>query len=219
MNVELVRKFNKRLFTANRGERDFRLENRCVIAAWTSGHNGTPVDGELCQLQVEYPLISVVQNSRATSLWASPIWANHLVLSVMPVVFILQVSAELMGHLRLKLKHPMIIVVLMWAIVHLIANGDMASLYLFGSFALYAQFAIVSANRRGKAPDCSTSKAGCDGLADVIGAVLFSVVMQRQRDSLNFLILFKKLTLQHNHRRNRQRYAGKNAHFGQAVSR
>jgi hypothetical protein len=38
-----------------------------VIAAWASGDGGTPVDGELCRLQVENPLIPVVQNSRATS--------------------------------------------------------------------------------------------------------------------------------------------------------
>ena len=39
----------------------------CVIMAWTSCHDGTPVDGKLCQLQAKNPLISTVQISRATS--------------------------------------------------------------------------------------------------------------------------------------------------------
>lgn len=110
-------------------------------------------------------------------LWQSPPWAGHLALAVMPVVFVLWVAAELKGHIRKKIKHPMIIGVLLWAAVHLVNNGDRASLYLFGCFALYSVFSIISSSRRGKLPDYPTANGRHDVMAIVIGAGLFALVL------------------------------------------
>ncbi len=110
-------------------------------------------------------------------LWPSPVWASHLALTVMPIVFVLQVAAELKGHIRKKIKHPMIIGILLWAVVHLVNNGDRASLYLFGSFALFSVFSIISSNRRGKLPSYATAKTKHDIIAVVIGVVLFVGVL------------------------------------------
>lgn len=110
-------------------------------------------------------------------LWPSPDWASHLALAVMPIVFILQVAAELKGHIRKTIKHPMIIGILLWAIVHLIANGDRASLYLFGSFAVFSVFSIISSSRRGKFPKYTTPKIMHDVIAVGIGIVLFAGVL------------------------------------------
>ena len=110
-------------------------------------------------------------------LWPSPAWASHLALAVMPIVFILQVAAELKGHIRKTIKHPMIIGVLLWAVVHLIANGDRAALYLFGSFALYSVFSIISSTRRGKLPSYATPKVMHDVIAVGVGLVLFAGVL------------------------------------------
>ncbi|MBT4888037.1 MAG: NnrU family protein [Rhodospirillales bacterium] len=110
-------------------------------------------------------------------LWTSPIWASHLTLTVMPIVFILQVAAELKGHIRKTLKHPMMLGVLLWALVHLVSNGDRASLYLFGSFALFSLFSIISSIRRGKLPDYNSAKSMHDFIAVGIGVVLFAAVL------------------------------------------
>ena len=110
-------------------------------------------------------------------LWPAPVWASHLALAVMPIVFVLQVAAELRGHIRKKIKHPMIIGILLWAVVHLVNNGDRASLYLFGSFALFSVFSIISSSRRGKLPNYTTAKSKHDVIAVVIGVVLFAGVL------------------------------------------
>lgn len=110
-------------------------------------------------------------------LWTAPNWAGHLALVVMPIAFVLQVAANQKGHIRQKIKHPMMIGVLMWALVHLAANGDRASLYLFGSFALYSVFSIISSNRRGKVPNYTTAQPKHDVIAVVAGLVLFGVVL------------------------------------------
>ncbi|MCW9032611.1 MAG: NnrU family protein [Rhodospirillales bacterium] len=107
-------------------------------------------------------------------LWSTPVWANHLALTVMPLAFVLQVAAELKGHIRKKVKHPMITGIFLWALVHLINNGDIASLYLFGSFALYSVFSIISSTHRGKLPNYTEPKIQHDFLAIGFGLALFA---------------------------------------------
>ncbi|MCK5444208.1 MAG: NnrU family protein [Rhodospirillaceae bacterium] len=110
-------------------------------------------------------------------LWPTPVWASHLALTVMPVVFILWAAAHMKGHIRKKLKHPMMIGFLMWSLVHLLNNGDRASLYLFGSFAVYCVFSIISSTRRGKLPDYVVQSAKHDVRAVIAGLVLFGGVL------------------------------------------
>jgi len=50
--------------------------------------------------------------------------------------------------------------VLIWSVLHLLANGDLASNVLFGAFALWAVFAILSAEYRGKRPAVADGKLG-----------------------------------------------------------
>ena len=110
-------------------------------------------------------------------LWERPVWAPHLAMTVMPFVFVLWVAAEMKGHIRMKLKHPMVLGMLLWALVHLLNNGDLGSLYLFGAFALYSVLSIVSANRRGKVPDYPSPQGKFDVIAIVVGLALYTGVL------------------------------------------
>jgi uncharacterized membrane protein len=116
-------------------------------------------------------------NMAHEELWPTPVWASHLALTVMPFVCILWVAAEMKGHIRQKVRHPMLVGMLLWGTVHLINNGDQASLLLFGSFLLYSVFAIVSANRRGKRPADDTANGGQDAKAVVAGLVVFGAIL------------------------------------------
>ena len=62
--------------------------------------------------------------------------------------FILLVAAYVPSRIRTALKHPMLAAVKLWALAHLIANGDLASLMLFGSFLAYGVFDRISVKRR-----------------------------------------------------------------------
>lgn len=67
---------------------------------------------------------------------------------VVTLAIILFAAANLNAHIRATLRHPMLIGLLLWAGVHLLANGDVAGTVLFGSFAVYALVAIASAESR-----------------------------------------------------------------------
>jgi uncharacterized membrane protein len=67
----------------------------------------------------------------------------------MTVAFILFAAANMRGHLRATLQHPMLLGTLIWSAVHLAANGDLAGTVLFGAFLGYAVADLGSALARG----------------------------------------------------------------------
>ena len=56
----------------------------------------------------------------------------------MPISMILLAAANIQTNIKKFIKHPMLIGILIWSFVHLIANADLRSIILFGSFGLYA---------------------------------------------------------------------------------
>ena len=72
-----------------------------------------------------------------------PIWdplpySKEIALALMPISMILLAAANVQTNIKRFIKHPMLIAVLIWSFVHLIANGDLRSIILFGSFGTYA---------------------------------------------------------------------------------
>jgi len=98
----------------------------------------------------------------------------------MPVAFILFAAANMPGHLRQTLKHPMLIGLLVWSAVHLLANGDVRGTVLFGSFLVYAVVDLVSAIHR-HAEKVSKAVARADVIAVVAGIVVALIFMTLHR--------------------------------------
>lgn len=67
------------------------------------------------------------------------------------LAFVLLASANMRTHIRALVSHPMLIGVILWAGVHLLANGDMTGTVLFASVLVWALIDLVSAIRRGAA--------------------------------------------------------------------
>ncbi|NEU11635.1 NnrU family protein [Methylobacterium sp. BTF04] len=82
------------------------------------------------------------------TVWDPPVWTRHLAVLLTLFAFIALASAYLPGHIRAKAKHPMLLAVKIWATAHLLANGDLGSILLFGSFLAWAVTARISAKRR-----------------------------------------------------------------------
>jgi uncharacterized membrane protein len=94
----------------------------------------------------------------------------------MPVAFCLLVAAFAPNNFRRVIRHPMLSGVLVWALAHLLANGDLASILLFGSFGLYAVIDIISVNRRSHAATPARQPLFRDVLVLVIGFAAFLLV-------------------------------------------
>lgn len=82
-------------------------------------------------------------------LWDPPVWTRHIALALMLPAMILLVASNVASRIRSAVKHPMLLAVTLWALAHLLANGDLASLLLFGSFLAYAVYDLISVRQRG----------------------------------------------------------------------
>jgi uncharacterized membrane protein len=87
----------------------------------------------------EAPLIQI---------WSPPAWTRWVAIVLMLPAFIFLVAAYVPGQIKAKLKHPFLVAVKTWALAHLIANGDLASLILFGSFLAYAVYDRIAIKAR-----------------------------------------------------------------------
>ena len=82
-------------------------------------------------------------------LWQPATYLTHIAILLNLVAFIfLAGSSPSNNAIRLKLKHPMILGVKVWALAHLLANGTLVDLILFGSFLLWAVLDFRSARKR-----------------------------------------------------------------------
>ncbi|WP_277185343.1 NnrU family protein [Caballeronia sp. BR00000012568055] len=81
-------------------------------------------------------------------LYAPPVALRHLALLLMLPVFPLLIAAYLPGRIKRVARHPMLLAVILWALAHLIANGSLRDVVLFGGFLLWAIADLVSVSRR-----------------------------------------------------------------------
>jgi uncharacterized membrane protein len=108
-------------------------------------------------------------------LWTPPKALKHLnVLLMLPAV-ILVVAAYIRGRIYVTLKHPMLAGVKLWAFGHLLANGDLGGIILFGSFLAWAVFDRISLKRRADAggPPIPVGGISNDLIAVAVGVVAY----------------------------------------------
>src|SRR5207248_4236142 len=84
-------------------------------------------------------------------LWYPPRWTRHVAVGLMWPSIVCVAAAYSPGHIKRKLKHPMLVGVKLWAVAHLIANGDLGSVILFGSVLAWAVFDRITLKRRSDA--------------------------------------------------------------------
>ncbi len=107
-------------------------------------------------------------------LYSPPAFLRHLVALLMIPVFPLLLAAYLPGKIQTKLKHPMLVAVKTWALAHLLVNGTLADVLLFGSILAWAVVDRISLKRRPpkQIPMLPASRAN-DAIAIVGGLILY----------------------------------------------
>jgi uncharacterized membrane protein len=86
---------------------------------------------------------------QTVALWNPPIFTKHISLLLMLLSSILLMATYIpRNHFKMRLGHPMVLSVKVWALSHLLANGNLADLVLFGSFLIWAVLNFRSARAR-----------------------------------------------------------------------
>jgi uncharacterized membrane protein len=107
-------------------------------------------------------------------LYTTPAWLRHVTALLMVPVFPLLLAAYLPGRIKATMKHPMLAATKLWALAHLLSNGMLADVLLFGSFLIWAVADRVSFKRRSQGPIAGAPPSKYnDAIAIVIGLILY----------------------------------------------
>lgn len=111
--------------------------------------------------------------------WDPPTWTRHLAMLLMLPVFVLLVAAYVPSRIHDAVQHPMLAAVKLWAFSHLLANGDLASILLFGSFLAWAVWDRISVKRRNALGPIGNRPATPRGdvIAVVVGLALYGMMV------------------------------------------
>jgi uncharacterized membrane protein len=112
-------------------------------------------------------------------LYVPPTWLRHVALLLMLPVFPLLIAAYLPGRIKTTAKHPMLAAVKFWAFAHLLANGMLADVLLFGGFLAWAVVDRISLKRRSTPQVLRSAPAGPwnDVIAVVLGLAIYAVLI------------------------------------------
>jgi len=107
--------------------------------------------------------------------WDPPRAFKHITLALMLPAVILVVASYIRGRIFVTLKHPMLAGVMLWAAGHLLANGDLGGIILFGSFLIWAVYDRISMRWRtdSGAPPIPVGGITNDMIAVVVGVVVY----------------------------------------------
>jgi uncharacterized membrane protein len=120
-----------------------------LIASW--GEGGYKIGYALASLAGLAMIVWGFAHYRAAGMvevWSPPKALKHLNAALMLPAVILVVAAYIRGHIYTAVKHPMLSGVKLWAFGHLLANGDLGGIILFGAFLGWAVFDRISLKRR-----------------------------------------------------------------------
>ena len=110
--------------------------------------------------------------------WHPPHWTYYITQILMWPASICVVAAYSRGNIWRRLKHPMLVGVKTFAVAHLIANGDLGSIVLFGSILAWAVYDRITLKRRSDpgAPPIPVGGQRNDTIALVVGTLLYLVL-------------------------------------------
>ncbi len=122
--------------------------------------------------------VSVMRGSAQDAwIWSPPVWSRHLAFALMLPAFVLIAAAYIPSHIREKVGHPMLAAIMIWALAHLFANGDLLALLLFGPFLAFAVYDRISVSRRAPAARAPAREWGGDVAALLVGVVLWAATL------------------------------------------
>ncbi|MDD5325113.1 MAG: NnrU family protein [Polaromonas sp.] len=111
-------------------------------------------------------------------LWVPPLAMRHVAALLTLIAFILLAATYVPRNaIRARLHHPMVAAVQVWAVAHLLANGNLADVVLFGSFLVWSILSFRAARARDRAAGTTYAAGAASGtaLTVVVGAVAWVV--------------------------------------------
>jgi uncharacterized membrane protein len=111
----------------------------------------------------------------AAVLYVSPAWSHYIAAVLMLPAFTLALASVLPGRIKTRAKHPLLLATLLWSLAHLLANGNVADVLLFGAFLLWSVVVLISLGRRPGRPALVVSGSAANDAIAVTGGITLYV--------------------------------------------
>src|SRR5512137_156035 len=114
-----------------------------------------------------------------TVLYTPPTWMRHVAALLMLPVFPLLLSTYLPGRIKAAVKHPMLTATKAWALAHLLVNGNVADVLLFGGFLAWAVADRIAVGKRAvqRKPMVMGAPSRMNDVIAVVGGLVLYVVV------------------------------------------
>lgn len=153
---------------------DFRVRTiaKAGLGAWKLVYTGMAVIG-LVLIILGYGLA----RRDPLVLYDPPAFLGHVTLLIMLPVFPLLFAAYIKGRITSLLGHPMLIATILWAVAHLMANGSLADVVLFGGFLVWAvsDWGSIIRRQESKATPSAITWGRNDAISFVGGLVVYAI--------------------------------------------
>ena len=112
-------------------------------------------------------------------IWTPPVWTRHITITLMWFTFVaFAVMSPRPSRIKGWLRHPMLVGIKIWALAHLLANGDLGGMILFGSFLAWAVVDRISVRKRGLiGGERQASFTRADAVGVVAGTVVYGAML------------------------------------------
>ncbi len=113
-------------------------------------------------------------------LWTPPRGMQHATILLMWVAMVLLVASYVPGNqIKAKLRHPMTLSVKVWSLGHLLSNGNLADVLLFGGFLVWSVLVFRAARKRDRQSLHSAPEGKLMGtlLALVVGSAVWAAFL------------------------------------------
>jgi len=104
-------------------------------------------------------------------LYSPPAWMRHVTLLLMLPVFPLLIAAYAPGRIKAATKHPMLAATKLWAFAHLLSNGTLGDVLLFGAFLVWAVSDRISLKRRPARPIPGAPPSPANDVIAIVGGL------------------------------------------------
>jgi len=162
------------IFVANHGFVTFRNERAALIARL--GEMGYRALFSVVSIIGFALIVWGYAQYRAQGLipvWSPPAFMRHITIGLMLIAAIALTAYAIPSHIKKWVKHPLLTSVKTWAFAHLLSNGDLGSILLFGALLAWGVYARIAAKRRG---DLGTTTAPAGWINDILVVVIGIVI-------------------------------------------
>ena len=117
------------------------------------------------------------QQADFIEVWSPPRWTMHLNNLMMLLAVFLIGAKDAKSSAKHFIRHPMLAAVKVWALAHLLANGDVASVMLFGAFLAWGVFDLIAVKRTNRGAVVENPRVLFDALAVVAGLAIYTLIV------------------------------------------